>query len=265
MKKIVTIALTIVSLYIFVPNAYAAAAVQKTVTPSPAPSAASGDKLNDQINQLKEKIASRVAELNLVEKRGVIGIVAETSANQITITDIAGKNRIIDVDEITKFSSPGVKGSFGISDLTKGTKISVLGLYNKQSKRILARFIEVTASPTFLSGAVSTIDPKNFIVTVISADQKETKVDIQTTTKILTQEKETGLVKYGFSKVKVTDRIFVIGSPDKKDPMLFVATRFIVLPELPQDPKIIISQPEEGITDTITPSTGNGKKLTPIR
>ena len=35
------------------------------------------EKLNEQINNLKEKIASRVSELNLVERRGMIGVVTE--------------------------------------------------------------------------------------------------------------------------------------------------------------------------------------------
>lgn len=219
------------------------------------------EKLNKQINQLKERIASRVAELNLVEKRGIIGIVTETSDSRITVIDLNGKTRFVDVDEITKFSSPSAKNSFGISDLTKGTKISVLGLYNKQSKQILARYIESYVTPVFLSGRIADLNKKNYTVTLINEDKKQPLVDIQTFTVISTHSKDEGLSKYGFSKLKIGDRVSVTGFPDKKNQELLVASRILVLPELPKNPKIIV--PEPSIDEDSTTSSGSGKKQSP--
>jgi len=218
------------------------------------------EKLNKQINQLKERIASRVAELNLVEKRGVIGTITETTDNKITFTDLNVQTRIIDVDEITKFNSSSAKDSFGISDLTKGTKISVLGLYNKQSRQILARFIDTFVTPVFLSGRIADLDKKNYQVTIINEDQKQTVVDIQTFTVISAHSKEDGISKLGFSKLNIGDRIITTGFPDKKDPALLVASRILVLSGLPNNPKIIIPEP---LTDeeTITSTTSGIKKI----
>ena len=199
---------------------------------------------------------SRVAQLNLVEKRGIIGTVTDVSANQVTVTDIAGNTRNIDVDEITKFSSPSTKSSFGLSDLTKGTKISVLGNYNKDSKRILARFISVTVDPTFLTGAISDVDRTNFTITMAMTGQKQQKIDIQSTTKISVYTKDQGLTKYGFSKMNIGDRLSVVGFPSKTDKTLFEPDRIIVFTELPKDPKVVVEQ--------VTPSSGSGKTLTPI-
>src|SRR3990167_5837024 len=94
-------------------------------------------------DQLISNIASRVAQLNLVEKRGIIGKVTEATNTQITLSDIKGDTRFVDVDELTKFSSPNAKGTFGISDITKDATVGILGLYNKESRRILARFVNV--------------------------------------------------------------------------------------------------------------------------
>jgi hypothetical protein len=235
MKKIVSV----ITLFLLIVSA------GQTYAQSPVPSKAAADKsaisekLNQEINNLKEKIASRVSELNLVEKRGIIGTVSEVSGNQVTITDLTGKTRFIDVDEITKFSSPSTK-TFGISDLTKGTRITALGLYNKQSKRLLARFINATVDPAFISGTVSSVDAKNFNITVTSADKKEIKVDNQNTTKILTYEKEVGFAKLGFSKLAVGDRTFVMGYPDKTDPKMIVADRIIVIPSLPKNGNVAL-------------------------
>jgi len=244
-----------------------AMAMSPTPTPnnpiSPTISETLNQKLDSQINQLKDKIASRVSELNLVEKRGIIGIVSDTSANQITLIDTQGNSRQIDVDEITKFSSASSSSTFGLSDITKGTKISVLGLYNKQSKRILARFISVSVDPAFLMGSILDLDSKNFTFHIISVDQKKTNIDIETPTKILSYSKDNPLGKIGFSKLNVTDRVFIIGFPDKKDPTLIVAARIIVFPDLPKNPSISISVPTP--TATTTPAaSSSATKTTPV-
>src|SRR5258708_7860223 len=91
-----------------------------STTPTPSQKPTPTGNLDQQMNALKERIASRVAQLKLVEKRGSIGTVSDLSETQITTTDNAGNINYIDVDELTKFSSPDVKGSFGISDIAKG-------------------------------------------------------------------------------------------------------------------------------------------------
>jgi len=218
-----------------------------------------GEELNKQINQLKERIASRVAELNLVEKKGIIGTVSETSGNQITIKDLSGKSKFIDVDEITKFTSPDKEDSFGLSDLVKGTKISALGLYNKQSERLLARYINTISTPIYLSGRISKIDNKNFQITVASADKKQTTVDIEKVTSISIYTKEDGTDKYGFSKFEIGDRVLVTGYPGKDDPKILSSTRVLVLADLPKNPNIVIAEPtvikdEDEDSKSTTPS-----------
>lgn len=238
-----------------------------TVSPTSATESV-GEKLNSQINQLKEKIASRVAELNLVEKRGLIGTVTDSTNNQITLTDLGGNTRFIDVDEITKFSSPSAKTSFGISDLTKGSQISILGLYNKQSKRILARFISIVVNPIYINGSISDVDKKNFTLTITTEDNKQQKIDIETVTKIQTYDKDNGITKYGFSKLAIGDRAFILGYPEKSDKTMLLGNRILIIPGLPKDPKVVIQEPtatQPSGSQDITPSTGSGKKLTPIK
>ena len=98
-------------------------------------------------------------------------------------------------------------------------------------------------------------------------DEKTVKIDIVTTTKILAYDKTDGLLKYGFSKLEVGDRVGVIGFPDKKDKSLITGTRVIDLAILPKNPKVIVKQPSPTAEEEpdITPSVGGGKKLTPIK
>lgn len=241
MKKI--IAYITISILLFLALAVRSyAATSPTPKPTAVPTKETlNQKLSEQINQLKEKIASRVSELNLVEKRGIIGVVVEVSSDKITLKDIQGNTRFIDVDEITKFSSASNK-SFGISDLSKGTRISALGLYNKQSKRLLARFISASVDPTFINGTINDIDNKNFYITVTTKDNKQVKLDVQTSTKLLSYDKDNVLVKYGFSKLEIGDRVAAIGFPNKKDASFLVPSRIIDLVNARSNPNIVIPQ-----------------------
>lgn len=234
------------------------------VSPTPAPTVSGTSlKLDKQINQLKDKIASRVSQLNLVEKRGIIGTVQLVKDNQITLIGSDGTTKYVDVDEITKFSSVTSRGTFGLTDLTKGTQISILGLYNKESKRILARFIRTHTEPTRYSGTTATIDAKTFTLTIMTNEQKEVKINIDTTSRVLSYAKDADLVKYGFSKLAVGDRVEVIGYPDKKDPTMINADRLIDFINIAKNPSIVIATPTAGVT--IAPTSAGSKKIDPIR
>lgn len=236
-------------------------ALTPTSTPTPKKSATSTVEQN--VSDLKDKIASRVAELKLVDRRGVIGTVTEITNTQIKIQDGVGNTKFIDVDELTKFASPSAKGAFGISDITKGSRIGVLGLYNKQSRRILARFVDVLELPLIVNGAVATIDNKNFSVTILTTEGKQYSVDIENSTKTSEYSKGGGLTRAGFSKIVEEERITVVGFIDKKNKTNIVATRVILFPDIPKNPKIANVNPALN-PDANTPSTGSGKKLTPL-
>ena len=236
-----------------------------TPTPTEKVTPTSKPSLVDTISNLKDRIASRVAQLKLVDKRGVTGFVTETTSTQITLNDINNNTRYVDVDEITKFSSPSASASFGISDLTKGTVVSVLGLYNKESRRINARFVTVDSFPTTITGQVVSIDDEEGTFILAAEDKKQTTVDVQTVTKTSSYTKAGGTEKSGFSKITVGVRVFVSGYPDKKDRLKMIATRIILFPELPKNPNIVIPTAQLKSDDETVVSSGSGKKLTPIK
>src|SRR3990167_5640769 len=119
----------LISFFIFHFSFFISVAKAASLTPTP------DDKAQAIKEQLITNIASRVAQLKLVEKRGIIGTVTNVTNTQITLSDIQNNTRFIDVDELTKFTSAKSKETFGISDITKGTTLGILGLYNKDSRR----------------------------------------------------------------------------------------------------------------------------------
>lgn len=264
--KIIIILLAL--FFVTVPSAFA-----QTSSPSATPKVkvspteeSMTDNLNKQINDLKDKIASRVAELRLVDKRGIIGIVTDVKDTQIILKDPQEKTRIVDIDEITKFSSPSAKSTFGISDISKGSTISVIGLYNKQSRRILGRFISSTTMPVFISGTVTNVNQTDFTVSVIDENSTTTIVDIEKITKTNSYTKEDEITKSGFSKLIPGDRVVITGYPQQNAKNRITGLRILQLPEAPRDPQVtgaptrVPSPTPTGTTKSPTPST---RRLSP--
>ena len=221
---------------------------------------AQSNDVEGKIDDLKERVASRVAQLNLVEKRGIVGTVTDVSGNEITLSDSSDNTRFVDVDELTKFSSE--EKNFGISDIEKGNGLGVTGLYNKDSRRILARFVNKITLHTLVVGVVSKINSDDFSLLIKSRENKEFAVDVETLTRTFSYE-DGDLVKSGFSKIKVGENIVIFAFVSSGDDDKLTASKLFHFPGIPPDPNIPIVQ--EIIPQTTTvPSTGSGKKLTPL-
>jgi len=252
MKKTFYILLLILSFTLF-PSASLAAKPTATNTPTPTTS------LQAQVDELKNKIASKVASLKLVEKKGVYGTVSDVSDTQLTITNINGENRFIDIDELTKFTSSASK-SFGISDVKKGMHISVLGLYNKDSQRLQARVIfEDSSLPNFINGAVFAINDKDYTFTVAKANGAKNLIDVESISKTYSFVNNK-MIKSGFSKMELGETVIVVGYPNKTDKTKTLASRIYLFPEISANTSIDLNPNQP----TVVPSTGSGKKLTPI-
>lgn len=202
-------------------------AMAQTATPKAASQTVT-DTLSEQITDLKEKIASRVAELDLVEKKGIVGIASDVDDTQVTITDIYGKPRVVDIDEITNFTSPDDEESFGISDIEPGMKISVLGLYNKETERLLARFVTVVSLPQYIAGQIDQIDEDGFVLSVTGQNDVAYEIDVETST-TTQQYIDEDFERSGFSDLKVGQDIFVTGYEDEDDTSRISASRILIV------------------------------------
>ncbi len=207
----------------------------KTSTPTPTEKATITPRATAEaeVEKIKDLVASKVATLKLVEKKGLIGTVRTAGNTEISITDSAGNSAKVDIDELTKFQGATDKEDFGISDIEKGDVLSFVGLYNKETKKLLARFIErATNIPTNLEGLVTEKNAKNFTITIVGDDGKPVVLNIESSTK--TSNFEDGdLVKSGFSKIEVGDRVVVSGFPDTKEKNQINAERIVRLVGIP--------------------------------
>ena len=116
--------------------------------------------------------------------------------------------------------------------------LGILGLYNKESRRILARFVEVINIPFIIHGAVAAIDGENFSINIVTDVGKQITVDIENLTRTHSYTQNSGYARSGFSKIKENFNIVVRGVLDIKDKNRMTATRVIFFPEIPASPKI---------------------------
>ncbi|MBP6913356.1 MAG: hypothetical protein KBC00_01975 [Candidatus Levybacteria bacterium] len=181
------------------------------------------------VKKIIDLVASSSAEQKTTSKAGVIGAVQEVNNTSINIKTINGASRIIDIDEITKFSDPNSK-TFGISDITVGETIGIIGILNKVSNHILARSVDrLDTLPIFFDGVITAINKGNFQITAVDKNGNEKILDVQTTTKIFSYTKTEGMIKAGFSKAIIGERVFAAGFPDGKIKNQIASTRIVLL------------------------------------
>lgn len=228
---------------------------QATFGQSPSPSEDADDSVvsaEEKVDQIKDKVTSKVAKLKLVEKKGIVGTVDSVSANEIRINDLNDKTRIIEVDELTKYSS-GDDATFDLSSIKEGTKISAIGLYNKDSGKLLARFINEISIPVFLNGVISDKNKQDFTVTLSTEDEINYIVDIENITKSFSFS-DGELDTSGFTKIEPMQNAIIIGFPDSKDENRITATRIITFPNVPRNPRIDVETPTKKPSKSLSPS-----------
>lgn len=235
----------------------------QTKSPSPSPTNNStvptDSEALEKIQRIKDIVASKVAELNLVEKRGIIGRITESSSTQITVKDLRDRNRIIDIDELTKFEGEDEDEEMGVSDLEKNVSYSFIGIYNKDTRRLLARVIsESTTIPVNMDGVVTAINEDDFQIEVVDEEGNRKNVDIERSTKTSTYNEDEELVKSGFSEIQLNERVMIIGFTDTDDATLISASRVLHFADIPPSKKM---QSFIKVEEETKVSSGSGKKL----
>lgn len=207
---------------------------------------------DSQIEKIKDLVASRVAELKLVDKRGIIGRVKSSTNSQITLVNTKGKQILVDIDELTKFESAGA--SFGISDIKAGDSLSIVGLFNKQTERLLARFAEkATNIPENVEAVVIAKDIRAFTLNVVTTDGKRKTINVETSTKTSSYAGGETL-KSGFSKIKPGERIIVVGFPDKSAEDELNASRLIHFQDIALSAQLTKAKDLIELEETVTPT-----------
>jgi hypothetical protein len=217
MKRIIT---SIALLFTMTAPIYAAT---PTVTASPTlkstPAAATAAANMRQIEDLKDRIATTVAQLNQTQKKAIAGTVKTVSVSTITIETKTSDIKIELTDSISVFDmTSGKRAAITTDDLSKGDSVVVFGDYDTTLSLLKAKVIYIQpALPMRVSGSVTDVDKKNYTVTLETPEKQSYVVDIEKITSMMAYDPQKGVVKGGFSKIEIGETVHVIGKLEPKE------------------------------------------------
>jgi len=195
---------------------------------SPAASSMVDEK---KIQDLKEKLATKVAEIRENQKRGFFGEIAALTKTSFTLAIDSGEVKIR-FDEDTKIYKLGKARTEGAaSDLKNSLTATVLGLYDEENKQQNAKVILLQSGQLHFSGGVTEINRTagNFIIK--RRDGKTQVIEYEKTTSADEYTETQKTAKSGLSRLNKDDWVEVWGTPYEDDTTKIEAIRIFRIPQ----------------------------------
>lgn len=203
----------------------------QTKTPSPQPTLAQ----SEEIQNLKEKLASKVAELRKSDQKAISGIVQDVTTNALrlkTTDDILYEIKI-DQDLTKRYIIAGnQKKEIQLKDLKKGAYLIVSGLVD--NKTVTANYIYQDEQFFSGSGRITEMNSTDFYIRVLTLEKDTYTLDIENTTKRnLLNIKSLELETVGFTKIKEGDTVhFVVKKTGtEREKNRYSAVKILIIPQ----------------------------------
>ena len=196
-----------------------------TVTATPTVS-----EKSKQIEDLKERLATKVAELRQAQRMAVYGTVKSVSISQFYVETKTKDLKIELTDDIKIYQTIKESRTELTSDkLAKDDIVTVFGDYDATLDLLKAKIVFIQSTdPIRISGTIKEINKTDYAITIESAEKITYIVDFEKTTKMsVWNGKE--IEKAGFSKLAVGNIIHVAGSPVPKQDKRISAQRIVNL------------------------------------
>jgi len=209
-------------------NESTSAAGKSTVTLTP-----TTDKAK-QIEDLKERLATKVAQLRQTQPRAVTGIVKSITVSTATIeTDTKDlKLELTDDIKVIQYLK-GVRTKLSLDSLAKGDRVVIFGEYDTTLDLWQAKLILIyTQTGERVSGTITNVDKVGYTLTLATSEKREYVIDIEKNSKTNSWDKVNGITKSGFSKLTVGDTIHVLGVAVPKKENRLSAVRILDLGNL---------------------------------
>ena len=206
-----------------------------TITPSVFAQTATQSATNKKIEDLKDRLATKVAQLRQTSRRAIYGTVKSTSITSFVVETKTKDVKIELTDEIKVIQYlKGERTALTSEDIAKNDLVSVFGDYDTTLDLLKATIVVIQRpGPERISGTVTARDDKEYTVTIKNPQGVTYIVDIEKSTKTLLWDREKkGLVKSGFSKIVAGNVVHIVGFPVPKKELRMSADRILDLGNL---------------------------------
>lgn len=212
----------------------------------------------DKIDDLKERIATKVAQLRQTQKQALSGTVSDVSVSTISIETQTKEVKIELTDDIAVYQTIRTKRTkLTIDEVDKGDFVVVFGDFDSSLDILEAKLIYIQATPPErISGTVTEVDEAAFTFTVAAGGNRSVVADFEKATILNVWANVGGVAKAGFSKIVVGDSIHVLGTAVPKKENRLSAIRILDLGNLTGAPTQAPSpspSPKPSPTSTPTP------------
>ncbi len=186
---------------------------------------------SSKLDDLKERLATKVAELRTTEKRAIFGTVKTVSETVLVVETKTKDVKIELADEIKVVQYlKGKRTTLSISDIEKGDAVTVYGDYDTTLELLKASFVLIqSVTPLRVSGITSALDRKDFSLTLSGVEGQTYTIDIETTTKVTRWDKTNKFSKSGFTRMVDGETIHVVGTAVPKKENRISALRILSL------------------------------------
>lgn len=204
-------------------------------SPSPSASPVPTNVVTREVQNLKDKLATKVAELRKLNHKAVSGVVASISGKTITLTDSSGKSLQVKIDDVlTKaFSISGTtKKEVKPDTIEKGDYIITTGPMVENT--VTANTIYIDEQYIVGSGKITEANATDFTLSVMSEDNEKLTIDIENNTKrLLVDSKTLAKETIGFTKIKVGDTVHYVlkKTGTEKIKGRYSAVRIVIIPQ----------------------------------
>lgn len=189
------------------------------------------EKIDSKVDDLKERLATRVAELRQTAPKAIYGTVSNVTVTTLTVDTQQKAMKIELTDDIEVFQIlKGKRTTLSTDDIDKNDVVTITGDYDSTIDILKATtiFIESTVKTIRLHGIISEVNKSDNAFTIKGVDGQTYTIDVETTTKTNTWG-SSGLEKTGFSKLLVGQFVSILGNPDTKDETQIKALRILHL------------------------------------
>ena len=218
--------------------------------------------LEEKILGLKERIATKVAQLKLLKKKILIGKISTINESLLTLATKDGDRRVETDEDTTITQIAGDKRrNINFSELKKDQSVVVSGNYIQEGDILTAKAIFAKETPIVILGKVEGVSIKEGTITLTrSVDNQTIVFDIEIFTKINTVDKTNKITKIGLSKIPVGNTTLVVTTTTTKGEVItYTANRILVFPQLVPSPPT----PSPTIYPTASPSATPTKSKVP--
>jgi len=189
--------------------------------------------VDNDIQQLKDKIANKVSEIRKLNNKAVSGFVLNIDGNGMKIDNNGETNQVKFDDTLTKaFRVLGTtKKEIKTSDIVKKDYVIVSGVVTDNI--VTANVVLIDENFLVDSGKITEIDKENYNIKVLASDKNTYSLDIETSTKQFMVNIKTLLNEViGFTKLKEGDTVhFVVKKTGEEKNNNYSAYKILVIPQ----------------------------------